>query len=117
VKLLEGTQGIGVVLAETRNAAQSVIEAFRGLKQNILVQQYVSESNGSDIRCFIIGNRVAGAMIRTSSDGDFRSNLHRGESETGSAHLGGGGDRDPRSADHRPIRGRGISSGRKKGPW
>jgi ribosomal protein S6--L-glutamate ligase len=78
VKLLEGTQGIGVVLAETRNAAQSVIEAFRGLKQNILVQQYVSESNGSDIRCFIIGNRVAGAMIRTSSDGDFRSNLHRG---------------------------------------
>ena len=78
VKLLEGTQGIGVVLAETRTAAQSVIEAFRGLKENILVQQYISESKGSDIRCFIVGDRVAGAMIRMSSDGDFRANIHRG---------------------------------------
>jgi ribosomal protein S6--L-glutamate ligase len=78
VKLVEGTQGIGVVLAETNNAAQSVIQAFRGLKANILVQEFVEEAAGSDIRCFVIGNRVVASMIRHGAEGDFRSNLHRG---------------------------------------
>ncbi|MDA1194644.1 MAG: 30S ribosomal protein S6--L-glutamate ligase [Planctomycetota bacterium] len=78
VKLLEGTQGIGVVLAETRKAAESVIEAFRGLHANILVQEYIKESGGSDIRCFVIGDRVVAAMKRTAREGEFRSNLHRG---------------------------------------
>lgn len=78
VKLLEGTQGIGVVLAETRKAAESVIEAFRGLDANILVQQFVKESNGEDIRCFVVGEKVVGSMLRKSKEGEFRSNLHRG---------------------------------------
>jgi len=80
IKLLEGTQGIGVVLAETHNAAESVIEAFRGLKQNILVQEFVKEANSCDIRCFVIGDKVVAAMMRKGRDGDFRSNLHRGGS-------------------------------------
>ncbi|MAZ38687.1 MAG: 30S ribosomal protein S6--L-glutamate ligase [Legionellales bacterium] len=78
IKLLEGTQGIGVVLAETRKAAESVIEAFLGLKANILVQQYIKEAGGADIRCFVVGNKVVAAMQRQAQPGEFRSNLHRG---------------------------------------
>lgn len=78
VKLLEGTQGIGVVLAETQKAAESVIEAFRGLEANILVQEYIKEAGGSDIRCFVVGGKVIAAMKRQAPPGEFRSNLHRG---------------------------------------
>lgn len=78
IKLLEGTQGIGVVLAETKKAAESVIEAFLGLKANILVQEFIKESNGSDVRCFVIGDKVVAAMRRQGPEGDFRSNLHLG---------------------------------------
>lgn len=78
IKLLEGTQGIGVVLAETRTAAESVIEAFMGLKANILVQEYIREANGADIRCFVVGGKVVAAMKRQAKAGEFRSNLHRG---------------------------------------
>ncbi len=78
IKLLEGTQGIGVVLAETNNAAESVIEAFRGLKQNILVQEFIKEADAKDIRCFVVGGKVVAAMMRTGKEGDFRSNIHRG---------------------------------------
>ncbi|MGL5359942.1 MAG: 30S ribosomal protein S6--L-glutamate ligase [Shewanella sp.] len=78
IKLLEGTQGIGVVLAETKAAAESVIEAFLGLKANILVQEYIKESNGSDIRCFVVGDKVVASMKRQGPEGDFRSNLHLG---------------------------------------
>ncbi|KAF7786083.1 ribosomal protein S6--L-glutamate ligase [Pseudoalteromonas rubra] len=83
IKLLEGTQGIGVVLAETRKAAESVIEAFMGLKANIMVQEYIKEAGGADIRCFVIGDKVIAAMKRQAQEGEFRSNLHRG----GSASL------------------------------
>lgn len=78
IKLLEGTQGIGVVLADNKKAAQSVIEAFMGLKAHILVQEYIKESAGSDIRCFVIGDKVVAAMKRQAPEGEFRSNLHRG---------------------------------------
>jgi ribosomal protein S6--L-glutamate ligase len=78
IKLLEGTQGIGVVLAETPKAAESVIEAFLGLKANILVQEYIREAGGADIRCFVIGDKVVAAMKRQAKEGEFRSNLHRG---------------------------------------
>jgi len=78
VKLLEGTQGKGVVLAETFKAAESVIDAFRELDANILVQEFISEANGSDIRCFVIGDKVVASMMRTAKAGEFRSNLHRG---------------------------------------
>lgn len=78
IKLLEGTQGIGVVLAETGKAAESVVEAFMGLKVNILVQEYIREAEGADIRCFVIGDRVVAAMKRQAKEGEFRSNLHRG---------------------------------------
>ncbi len=80
VKLLEGTQGVGVVLAETDKAAESVISAFRQLDANILVQEFIKEAGGADIRCFVIGNRVKAAMMRQGAEGDFRSNLHRGGS-------------------------------------
>ena len=80
IKLLEGTQGIGVVLAETRSAAKSVIEAFRGLDANILVQEFIKEAGGSDIRCFVVGNKVVAAMKRQGAPGEFRSNVHRGGS-------------------------------------
>ena len=80
VKLLESTQGKGVVLAETKKAAESVIDAFRGLKASFLVQDFVKEAAGEDIRCLVIGGRVVAAMKRTGADGDFRSNLHRGGS-------------------------------------
>lgn len=78
VKLLEGTQGKGVVLAETRKAAESVVEAFRGLNANFLVQEFVKEAAGADIRCFVIGDKVVAAMKRQAQEGEFRSNLHRG---------------------------------------
>ncbi|MEF1219800.1 30S ribosomal protein S6--L-glutamate ligase, partial [Photobacterium damselae] len=83
IKLLEGTQGIGVVLAETQKAAESVIEAFMGLKANIMVQEYIEEAGGADIRCFVIGDKVIASMKRQGAEGEFRSNLHRG----GSASL------------------------------
>ncbi len=78
IKLLEGTQGLGVVLAETRKAAQSVIEAFHGLKARIIVQEFIKEAKASDLRVFIIDGKVVGAMKRTGKEGEFRSNLHRG---------------------------------------
>lgn len=78
VKLVEGTQGIGVVLAETRQAAESVIDAFRGLNAHILVQEYIKEAKGADIRCLVVGNKVVAAIERQAKPGDFRSNLHRG---------------------------------------
>lgn len=78
VKLLEGTQGIGVVLGETHSSAKSVIEAFRGAKVNILVQEFIAEAKGVDIRCLVVGGKVVGAMKRKGSADDFRSNLHRG---------------------------------------
>ncbi|EBS1096207.1 30S ribosomal protein S6--L-glutamate ligase, partial [Salmonella enterica subsp. enterica serovar Heidelberg] len=78
VKLVEGTQGIGVVLAETRQAAESVIDAFRGLNAHILVQEYIAEAKGCDIRCLVVGNEVVAAIERCAKAGDFRSNLHRG---------------------------------------
>jgi ribosomal protein S6--L-glutamate ligase len=80
VKLLSGAQGRGVVLAETRPAADSVIDAFRGLAAEFLVQRYIREAAGSDIRCFVIGRKVVAAMQRQGADGEFRSNLHRGGS-------------------------------------
>lgn len=78
IKLLEGTQGIGVVLAETKKAAQSVLEAFYGLKTNILIQEFIKEAGGADIRAFVIDGKVVGAMMRKGKEGEFRSNLHRG---------------------------------------
>jgi ribosomal protein S6--L-glutamate ligase len=78
IKLLEGTQGIGVVLAETPQAATSVIEAFRGLDANILVQEFIKEAGGMDIRCLVVGEKVVAAMKRQGAAGEFRSNLHRG---------------------------------------
>ena len=79
VKLIEGTQGIGVVLAETKKAAESVIQAFLGLKVNIMVQEFIKESQGKDIRCFVLGNKVIASMQREAcSPGEFRSNVHRG---------------------------------------
>jgi ribosomal protein S6--L-glutamate ligase len=78
VKLLEGTQGLGVVLAETTKAAESVIGAFRQLDANILVQEYIKEAGGADIRAFVVGGRVVAAMKRQAPPGEFRSNLHRG---------------------------------------
>ena len=82
IKLLEGTQGIGVVLAETKKAAESVIQAFMGLKANIMVQEFIKEAGGADLRCFVIGNKVIAAMKRQGPEGEFRSNLHRGGSAT-----------------------------------
>jgi ribosomal protein S6--L-glutamate ligase len=83
LKLCEGTQGRGIVLAETQKAAESVIEAFRELRAEFLVQEFIKEANGSDLRCFVIGDKVVAAMERTAAEGEFRSNLHRG----GSAKL------------------------------
>lgn len=80
IKLLEGTQGIGVVLADTRQAARSIIEAFMALDHNILVQEYIREAGGADIRCLVVGGQVVAAMKRQAIEGEFRSNLHRGGS-------------------------------------
>jgi ribosomal protein S6--L-glutamate ligase len=82
IKLLEGTQGLGVVLAENKKAAQSVIEAFHGLKTRIIVQEFIKESKGADIRAFIVDGEVVGAMRRQAKEGEFRSNLHRGGTAT-----------------------------------
>ncbi len=83
IKLLEGTQGLGVVLADTDRSAKSVIEAFRATDTNILIQEFIKEAGGTDIRAIVIGGRVIAAMKRTGAEGEFRSNLHRG----GSAQL------------------------------
>lgn len=80
IKLIEGTQGEGVVLVETRQAAESVIDAFRGLDAHFLVQEFIKESRGTDIRCFVIGNKVVASMKRQARKGEFRANLHRGGS-------------------------------------
>src|SRR5260370_7987719 len=78
IKVLEGTQGLGVVLAENKKAAQSVIEAFHGVKARIIVQEFIKEAKGADIRAFVVNGEVVGAMRRQARDGEFRSNLHRG---------------------------------------
>lgn len=78
IKLVEGTQGIGVVLADTASAAKSVIEAFRSLDADILVQEFIKESAGQDLRCFVVGGKVVAAMLRKASGGEFRANIHRG---------------------------------------
>jgi len=80
IKLLEGTQGIGVVLGETHDAAASIIQAFGGVNTNILIQEFVKEAKGEDIRCLVIGGKVVASMRRKGKEGDFRSNLHRGGS-------------------------------------
>jgi ribosomal protein S6--L-glutamate ligase len=80
IKLLEGTQGLGVVLAETKNAAKSVIEAFNGLKARVIVQEFIKEAKGADIRVFVVDGHVVGAMKRQGKEGEFRSNLHQGGS-------------------------------------
>ncbi|MBZ9728238.1 30S ribosomal protein S6--L-glutamate ligase [Salegentibacter sp. JZCK2] len=80
IKLLEGTQGVGVVLAETKNAAESVIEAFNGLQARVIVQEFIKEAKGGDIRAFVVDGHVVGAMKRQGKEGEFRSNLHRGGS-------------------------------------
>lgn len=80
IKLLEGTQGLGVVLAETNNAAESVLEAFNGLQARVIVQEFIKEAKGADIRAFIVDGNVVGAMKRQGKEGEFRSNLHRGGS-------------------------------------
>ncbi|MCB0401074.1 MAG: 30S ribosomal protein S6--L-glutamate ligase [Flavobacteriales bacterium] len=80
IKLLEGTQGVGVVLAENNNAAESVLEAFNGLKARVIVQEFIKEAGGADIRAFVVDGVVVGAMKRQAKEGEFRSNLHRGGS-------------------------------------
>jgi len=83
VKLLESTQGRGVVLADTKKAAESVIDAFRGLEANFIVQEFIKEAGGADIRCFVVGGKVVAAMKRQASADEFRSNLHRGGTAEG----------------------------------
>jgi len=83
IKLLEGTQGLGVVLAESKKAATSVVEAFEGLKARVILQEFIEESGGADIRAFVVNGEVVGAMKRQGKEGEFRSNLHRG----GSANI------------------------------
>ncbi len=80
IKLLEGTQGLGVVLAETKNAAESVLEAFNGLQARALIQEYIGEAKGADLRALVVDGHVVGAMKRQGKEGEFRSNLHRGGS-------------------------------------
>lgn len=82
IKLLEGTQGVGVVLAETKKAAASVIEAFRGLKAHFMVQEFIQEADGADLRCLVVGDKVVASMKRQGKEGEFRSNLHRGGTAT-----------------------------------
>jgi ribosomal protein S6--L-glutamate ligase len=80
IKLTEGTQGTGVILAERAAASRSVIEAFRGLYANFIVQEFIGEAKGADLRCFVVGSTVVAAMRRQAKPGEFRSNLHRGGS-------------------------------------
>ena len=94
IKLLEGTQGLGVVLAETKKAAESVLEAFNGLQARVIVQEFIQEAKGADIRVLVIGERVVGAMKRQGKEGEFRSNLHRG----GSAEIIELSDKEERAA-------------------
>jgi ribosomal protein S6--L-glutamate ligase len=82
IKLLEGTQGLGVVLAETNKAAKSVVEAFDSLKTRVILQEFIEEAGGSDIRAFIVDGQIVGAMKRQGKEGEFRSNLHRGGKAT-----------------------------------
>ena len=82
IKLLEGTQGVGVVLADNKNAAESVLEAFNGLKARVIVQEFIKEAGGADIRAFVVDGVVVGAKKRQGKEGEFRSNLHRGGSAT-----------------------------------
>ena len=82
IKLLEGTQGLGVVLAETNKAAKSVVEAFDSLKTRVILQEFIEEAGGSDIRAFIVDGQIVGAMKRQGKEGEFRSNLHRGGNAT-----------------------------------
>ena len=83
IKLLEGTQGLGVVLAESKNAAESVLEAFNGLEARVIVQEFIKEAKGADLRALVVNGEVVGAMKRQGKEGEFRSNLHRG----GSANI------------------------------
>ena len=78
IKLVEGTQGVGVVLAETQKAAESVMQTLMGLNANIIIQEYIKEANGSDLRCLVIGETVVAAMKRQAEPGEFRANVHRG---------------------------------------
>ncbi len=78
VKLIEGTQGKGVVLAETENATESLIDAFSELKANFLVQEFIKDANGEDLRCFVVGEKIVGSMKRVAKEGEFRANIHRG---------------------------------------
>ena len=80
IKLVEGTQGVGVVKVDTAIAARSVVEALQGLQAKLLVQEFVAEAAGTDLRCFVVGERVVASMLRRGAEGDFRSNLHRGGS-------------------------------------
>ena len=80
IKLIEGTQGVGVVLAETKKAAESVIQTLMGINANMITQEYIKESGGSDIRCFVVGDKVVAAMKRQAGEGEFRANIHRGGS-------------------------------------
>lgn len=80
IKLIEGTQGMGVVLAETKKAATSVVQAFMGLNANIIIQEFIKEADGADIRCLVVGDKVVAAMKRQAPEGEFRSNIHRGGS-------------------------------------
>jgi ribosomal protein S6--L-glutamate ligase len=102
IKLLEGTQGIGVVLADTNRSARSVVEAFRGAKVNIMVQEFIEEAGGTDIRALIVGGKVVAAMKRTGAKDDFRSNLHRGGS--GPNFPGGAFNGTARGEDFRAER-------------
>lgn len=78
IKLTEGTQGVGVVLAETKKAAESVLQTLMGLKANVIVQEFIKESKGSDMRCFVVGDKVVASMERVAEEGEFRANIHRG---------------------------------------
>lgn len=82
LKILEGTQGMGVVLVDTEKAAKSVLDAFYGMDVNLLVQEFIAEAGGADIRAFVVGGKVVGAMRRQGAEGEFRSNLHQGGSAT-----------------------------------
>lgn len=82
IKLIEGTQGVGVVLAETNKAAESVMQTMIGLRANVIVQEYIAEAKGADIRCFVIGDKVVAAIKRQAAPGEFRANLHRGGEAT-----------------------------------
>ena len=105
IKLLEGTQGIGVVLAETNKAAEERDRGLRGLHANILVQEFIKEAGGADIRCFVIGDKVVAAMKRQAKEGEFRSNLHRGGTAAADQdHPGGALHRGARRQDHGPER-------------